>query len=72
MRTLRRECGAFGLARSGFGMESDLAASADAGFACHLTKPIDFAQLLRTVQELLSASASPTDAPGETNVAEVD
>lgn len=38
---------------SGFGMEEDLAASRAAGFAAHLTKPIDFARLRSLIQEVM-------------------
>jgi DNA-binding response OmpR family regulator len=39
---------------SGFGMEKDVAASKAAGFAAHLTKPVNFEQLATTINELLS------------------
>jgi CheY-like chemotaxis protein len=40
-----------GIAMSGFGSEEDLQFSRDAGFAAHLTKPIDIARLEAAMQE---------------------
>ena len=40
------------IAMSGFGMEEDRVRSRDAGFARHLTKPVDFALLEETIAEL--------------------
>jgi CheY-like chemotaxis protein len=42
------------IALSGYGMESDVRNCAAAGFNDHLTKPIDFGQLLQTVQRLVA------------------
>jgi CheY-like chemotaxis protein len=42
-----------GIALSGFGMEDDLKRSQQAGFAEHLTKPVDFAVLQETITRLL-------------------
>jgi PAS domain S-box-containing protein len=42
-----------GIALSGFGAQEDVAASAAAGFAVHLTKPIDLDQLRRAIAQLL-------------------
>lgn len=44
-----------GIALSGFGMEEDVQRAERAGFARHLTKPIDFDKLLTAVRELLAA-----------------
>ncbi len=52
MRQLAAAHGLPGIAVSGFGMESDLRQSAEAGFARHFTKPVDFAQLARAIEEL--------------------
>ncbi|HEV3121052.1 MAG TPA: ATP-binding protein [Isosphaeraceae bacterium] len=41
MRRLREQGNVKGIALSGFGMEDDIQRSRDAGFAAHLTKPID-------------------------------
>ena len=38
---------------SGFGMEHDVAASRAAGFAAHLTKPIEFSRLRALIQEVM-------------------
>jgi signal transduction histidine kinase/CheY-like chemotaxis protein len=45
------------IALSGYGMENDILKSKAAGFSEHLTKPIDFEQLVRTVDRLVSAPA---------------
>jgi CheY-like chemotaxis protein len=41
MRRLKEEHNVKGIALSGFGMEDDIQRSREAGFAAHLTKPID-------------------------------
>ena len=42
------------IALSGFGSEQDAAEAREAGFAEHLTKPISFERLEKTIQDLLS------------------
>lgn len=53
-----------GIALSGFGMDEDIARSKEAGFAQHLTKPVDFSQLqqclTRIGQTLDSSNGSGT------------
>jgi len=44
------------IALSGYGMESDVRNCIAAGFRDHLTKPIDFGQLLQTVNRLIAES----------------
>jgi DNA-binding response OmpR family regulator len=44
-----------GIALSGFGMEDDVQRAAEAGFARHLTKPVDFDTLLTNIRELLAS-----------------
>ncbi len=51
IETLRLEKPIPGIALSGYGMDSDLERSHDAGFARHLIKPIDFAQLRQALRE---------------------
>jgi CheY-like chemotaxis protein len=41
------------IALSGFGREEDIQRSKEAGFAAHLTKPVDFETLLRAVETIL-------------------
>jgi signal transduction histidine kinase len=43
-----------GIALSGFGSEEDVNQAREAGFAEHLTKPINFERLEKTIQSLLS------------------
>src|SRR5881394_3172124 len=42
-----------GIALSGFGSESDVAAAKAAGFAAHFTKPVDWERLRHTIHRLL-------------------
>jgi CheY-like chemotaxis protein len=46
------------LALTGFGTADDLERSRAAGFDAHLTKPVDFATLNRTIAELIGPGAS--------------
>ena len=50
------------IAMSGFGMEKDVVRSRDAGFATHLTKPVDFALLEKTISELSSGEPPSFDS----------
>lgn len=56
MRELSSSYGLRGIALSGFGMDSDLEESRAAGFARHLTKPIDIATLRATLAEMTSGA----------------
>ncbi|MDB4982692.1 MAG: domain S-box [Myxococcales bacterium] len=53
------------IALSGFGMTTDKQASREAGFDVHLTKPVDFELLLRTIQSLegRAGPSGPRGAP---------
>ncbi len=55
MRYLKKTRGISGIALSGFGTEEDMAASSAAGFAEHLTKPVDWPQLRAAIDRLLEA-----------------
>jgi PAS domain S-box-containing protein len=52
MKTLRDAQGIKGIALSGFGTDDDVAASAAAGFAAHLTKPVEWERLRREIEKL--------------------
>jgi signal transduction histidine kinase/ActR/RegA family two-component response regulator len=54
MRGLRETQGLTGIALSGFGTDDDMAASMAAGFAEHLTKPIDWERLRGAIERLTS------------------
>jgi CheY-like chemotaxis protein len=54
MRHLR-ETGLPAIAMSGYGSEEDVRASLEAGFAEHLTKPVDVARLVAAVQSVTAA-----------------
>ena len=51
MGRLRSSHGLKGIALSGYGMEEDIERSREAGFITHLTKPVDFHQLQRALDE---------------------
>jgi signal transduction histidine kinase/ActR/RegA family two-component response regulator len=52
-----RDQGLPGIALSGFGMENDVNRARAAGFAEHLTKPINFERLEEVIQQLLSRAS---------------
>jgi PAS domain S-box-containing protein len=52
MRALRDAQGMKGIALSGFGTDEDVAASAAAGFAAHLTKPVDWERLRTEIERI--------------------
>ncbi len=54
MQHFRARQKAKGIALSGFGMEEDLRRSKDAGFARHLTKPINIQTLQQAIDEVLA------------------
>ncbi|HEY7215632.1 MAG TPA: ATP-binding protein [Thermoanaerobaculia bacterium] len=53
MRELARRHGLKGIALSGYGMEEDVQRSREAGFAHHLTKPVDRQALETTIRQVL-------------------
>jgi CheY-like chemotaxis protein len=55
MQELSTTRGLRGIALSGFGMENDVSRARDAGFATHLTKPINFDRLEESIQNLLES-----------------
>ncbi len=50
MEKLKAGYGLRGIALSGYGMDEDISRSHAAGFTTHLTKPVDYTQLLRALQ----------------------
>lgn len=58
MKTLRDTQGMKGIALSGFGTDEDVAASAAAGFAAHLTKPVDWDRLRVEIERIRMAENS--------------
>jgi DNA-binding response OmpR family regulator len=54
MREVRLKNDLPGIALSGFGSEQDVNQAREAGFAEHLTKPVSFERLEKTIQSLLS------------------
>jgi CheY-like chemotaxis protein len=60
MKALREAQGMKGIALSGFGTDDDVSASAAAGFAAHLTKPVDWDRLRIEIEKLTTARDSAT------------
>ncbi|HEX2851916.1 MAG TPA: ATP-binding protein [Opitutaceae bacterium] len=58
MRELSTVHGVRGIALTGYGQEQDIAQSRAAGFAAHLTKPIDVRSLDKALDELSAMSAA--------------
>ena len=54
MRRLRHDFAGRAIALTGYGMDADVAASRAAGFALHLTKPVDLAQLESAIDRVTS------------------
>ncbi len=54
MSELRQRHGLRGIALSGYGMEEDVRRAHEAGFLRHLTKPVEFSNLLAALREVLS------------------
>jgi PAS domain S-box-containing protein len=52
MRELARRYGLHGIALSGYGMEADIRRSREAGFECHLTKPVNLETLEAAIQQV--------------------
>ena len=58
MQQFRQYQSSPGIAVSGYGSQSDIQASLDAGFHSHLTKPIDIFALCQIIEELGSFRSS--------------
>ena len=54
IREIHREHAWPGIALSGYGMDEDVRRSHEAGFRAHLVKPIDFKQLERALEDLVT------------------
>jgi len=55
MSELREKRPVKGIALSGYGMEQDIARSRDAGFACHLTKPVRMQSLDSAIADAMGS-----------------
>lgn len=62
MQELQKSKGLRGIALSGFGMENDVTRAHAAGFAEHLTKPINFERLEQAIQNLLQLQPTSSTA----------
>jgi len=58
MKALRDAQGMKGIALSGFGTDEDVTASAAAGFAAHITKPVDWDRLRAEIEKLTAGRDS--------------
>jgi len=61
MRVIRSRRTVPGIALSGFSSPEDIAQSRAAGFALHLTKPVDLRRLQQAIEQL--AAAAPAETP---------
>jgi CheY-like chemotaxis protein len=57
MQQIRQCCAVKGIAMSGYGMDEDIKKSEEAGFAEHLVKPINIAQLEDAIRRILDVPA---------------
>ena len=64
VRRLRNSRPVKAIAVSGYGMESDVARSYEAGFLAHLTKPIKFNDLAAAIARVFRDGAPSPDGPG--------
>lgn len=55
IKELRQHSNAPAIALSGYGMDSDVALTREAGFTTHLTKPVDFPSLIEVLRTLMKA-----------------
>ncbi len=60
MRELRARRPVRGIALTGFGRREDVADTHAAGFDCHLTKPVELATLVATIESLRRTRARST------------
>jgi CheY-like chemotaxis protein/two-component sensor histidine kinase len=63
MRELRQSKRLTGIALSGFGTDEDIAASREAGFAEHITKPVDWDRLRAVIERVAHASRADELSP---------
>jgi len=63
MRQLRERFEGRAIALTGYGMESDIAASRDAGFVEHITKPVDLTKLQGAIERVTGPHAPSGSVP---------
>lgn len=63
IRAFRKESAAPAIALTGFGTDDDVRRSMDAGFTAHLTKPVNFEQLERLIEETMEQRANGASNP---------
>lgn len=62
IRAFRAQSAAPAIALTGFGTDDDVRRSVEAGFTAHLTKPVNFEQLERLIEEAALARAAAAEA----------
>jgi two-component system, chemotaxis family, CheB/CheR fusion protein len=65
IRSNSRHAGIRLIALTGYGLPSDRQATAEAGFDCHLVKPVQPADLFKAIAASSSANALPESSPSE-------
>lgn len=63
IRAFRKDSAAPAIALTGFGTDDDVRRSIDAGFTAHLTKPVNFEQLERLIEETVTQRANSAPKP---------
>jgi DNA-binding response OmpR family regulator len=63
MMLMRKTHGVRGIALSGYGMETDVAGAAAAGFATHATKPVDVDTLRDMIRSVMDGATRSDMAP---------
>ena len=63
IRAFRKDSAAPAIALTGFGTDDDVRRSIDAGFTAHLTKPVNFEQLERLIEETVAQRANGAPNP---------
>ena len=63
IRLVREHSDCPAIALSGFGMESDIRRTREAGFAAHLVKPVELSQLEATIRQVVAASPEARETP---------
>ncbi|HEY8746734.1 MAG TPA: PAS domain-containing protein [Tepidisphaeraceae bacterium] len=61
MRQLRDQYAGKAIALTGFGMEEDIRSTRAAGFAAHVTKPVDFQRLRETIDQFAGGNGTSAD-----------
>ncbi|HJT82381.1 MAG TPA: ATP-binding protein [Chthoniobacterales bacterium] len=72
MRNLSQRCSIRGIAVSGHGSSEDINSSIAAGFSHHITKPVNWGELQRAIQEIAAANLRTEMERGKTSTGSLD